>query len=256
MKKTSKMPWHVRYFADVLESIRLDYRFLAVVLADMTYYFLLALMFLWYLPKFVMPKIVALQAILEQLDMTPQSFPETALPDIQAISISVITHVIIFIVLTLLLYTIIKGLIWAIISRTRPTFGMALKLFGINLGLVALAVLFIYVAPKVFQTNALFFVVVIMFPVVIHFLNISHQMIVMGKGWRSLVYPFSKFHHYVMHYVLILLALFLVVMLVVLFMALSSNEVLSRIFAVASLMLAIIVISWSKFFLYQPSRRL
>jgi hypothetical protein len=55
---------------------------------------------------------------------------------------------------------------------------------------------------------------------------------------------------------LILLAIFLIVMVVVLFMALSINEVLARILAVVSMMLAIIVISWSKFFLYQPSRRL
>jgi hypothetical protein len=246
-----------RYFRDVIDSFRGGRRFVYALLVDIAYYLFFSVMLLWYLPRFVMPKVGALQAILSQIDAAPSSFPESALPDIKAVSISVITHSLLFILIILVVYTLAKASIWAIVARKRPGALDYIKVFGVNLAIFLLGVLFIYTAPKIFQTNALLVVMLILMPLVVHFVTISHMLIMMRrKLWQALLYPFSKFHHFVLHYMLILLAGFMIISAVMLFKAISINPVLGKIMAVLSVVLAVAGICWAKFLLYQPAKRI
>ena len=151
-----------------------------------------------------------------------------------------------------IIYSFAKGLIWKFISRTgfkEFLIRLSWRYLILTLGIMVSFILLFYTASKIFgQTFFPIFVVFIMSPFFLHFTLISHPMIVIKKRFAlgtSFAVAIKKIHHLLLPYLLILAVFgFLAIILKI------CSYLPGRAFPLLALLLLILFMNWSKYYLY------
>ena len=224
--------------------------FLYVLLVDLAYYALLSVSIVWYVPKFIIPKLGELYAIIAQVRQAPALIPEANFPDLNIISISLLSRIGVMIIFMLLANTCAKGTIWAIILKKKPDWKKYMNLFFINSIIALLLFAMFYFGPKVFSVNILTVVLLVFLPILWHFIMASHLFAFKNSFLDALRFPFTRVHYFILPYIAIILVFVLVFMV-------SGLLYMVKIKAIIVLILIFFIafFNWTKFLLAQAVKK-
>jgi len=231
---------------ELIESFRLNTKFLFAVLTDMTYYVILFFAIMWYTPRYILPKYAELVTLMQQANAAQSIIPQNMLPNLTVASTSIIVHIIILTITLFIAYTITKGTVWHLIADKRPHALTYFKLAAINFVVFGILFLVFYLGPKTQSYNAYAIFVLIFLPLVWHVINVSHP-VTMELGLKNgCLYPFTRIQYFIFPYLIVIL-LFFALFFAIVFINLLKTKVI----AAFSIILMIVFFTWAKNYFFQ-----
>jgi hypothetical protein len=249
-------------FDDYVNSIKLDRRFLYVILVDILFYGILLGSFVLFFSMFFMTEFAQFYNGITSL---PADFGGSAASDLGKQGWVLFLTFTLYLVFVTLFYAFFKGLIHKIIQEKKFKLKIIteyikngfLRFFSLNLFILLFSIIFFYSSFSIFRQEI--FPIILLFvqiPFTLHFILVSHQTILNEKKFfaglkKSFGVAIKKIHYFIIPYIVILIELFFV--LIIMYFA---AKLPSKIFTLISLILLLIFANWMKVYLHKIISRL